>query len=346
MGVFDRLASEYEQIVFGHDAAAGLRTIIAVYSTARGPALGGTRMWPYPTEDDALADALRLGKAMAYKAACADLPLGGGKAVIIGDPRRDKDDGLLSAYARQVDRLGGRYITTADVGTNVADLDTIARTTKYVTGTSHGSGDPSPVTAHGVWHGMRAVAEEAFGEATLAGRHVVVQGVGKVGSGVARMLRQEGAHVTIADVDTDAAGALAKEIDADTIEASEALHTPCDILSPCALGPVVTMDTVGSFKCKAIAGAANNQLEQPALARTLAEAGIVYAPDYVINAGGLINVEDELHGYDAARALAKAEAIAGTLREIFAIARDERITPAEAADRLAESRIHAAITAT
>jgi len=342
MGVFDRLASEYEQIVFGHDPDAGLKTIIAVYSTARGPALGGTRMWPYANEDDALADALRLGKAMAYKAACADLPLGGGKAVIVGDSRRDKTEQLLTAYARQVDRLGGTYITTADVGTTVADLDTIARTTRWVTGTSHGSGDPSPVTAHGVWHGMRAVAEEAFGESSLKGRHVVVQGVGKVGSGVARMLAEEGAHVTVADIDVDAARALAKEIEADAIDPSDALHATCDVLSPCALGPVVTQETLGAFRCKAIAGAANNQLEQPSLARALAEAGIVYAPDYVINAGGLINVEDELHGYDSARAHAKAEAIAGTLREIFEIARGEKLTPAEAADRLAESRIRAA----
>src|SRR5947207_13132066 len=161
MGVFDRLAAEYEQVVFGHDPACGLRTIIAIYSTARGPALGGTRMWAYPNEDEALADALRLGKAMAYKAACADLALGGGKAVIIGDARKDKTADLMRAYGRQVERLGGRYITTADVGTNVNDLDVISETTRYVTGTSGGSADPSPVTAHGVWHGLRPVAESA-----------------------------------------------------------------------------------------------------------------------------------------------------------------------------------------
>ena len=342
MGVFDRLASEYEQIVFGHDPASGLRTIIAVYSTVRGPALGGTRMWAYATEDDALADALRLGKAMAYKAACADLPLGGGKAVIIGDARRDKTDALLRAYGRQVERLGGTYITTADVGTTVKDLDVISETTRFVTGTSHGSGDPSPVTAHGVWHGMRAVAEVAFGEPTLEGRHVVVQGVGKVGSGVARKLKAEGARVTVADIDPDAAGALAAEIGADVVRASEALGVPCDVLSPCALGPVVTQKTLHSFKCGAIAGAANNQLEHPSLARALADAGILYAPDYVINAGGLINVADELHGYDAARAHRKAEAIADTLREIFRSAAAENLTPAEAADKMAESRIRAA----
>jgi len=342
MAVFDRLGSEYEQIVFGHDPDAGLRMIIAVYSTARGPALGGTRMWAYPNEDEALADALRLGKAMAYKAACADLPLGGGKAVIIGDARRDKTDALMRAYGRQVERLGGRYITTADVGTTVKDLDVIAETTRYVTGTSGGSGDPSPVTAHGVWHGLRAVAESAFGDSGLTGRHVVVQGVGKVGSGVARMLKQEGARLTVADIDAETARALADEIGADVVGASEVLEVPCDVLCPCALGPVVTDKTIGSFKCAAIAGAANNQLEQPTLARALAEDGILYAPDYVINAGGLINVEDELHGYNAARARRKAESIADTLREIFRSAESEGVTPSEAADRLAESRIVAA----
>jgi len=344
MGVFDRLASEYEQIVFGHDPATGLRMIIAVYSTARGPALGGTRMWAYETEEHALADALRLGKAMAYKAACANLPLGGGKAVIIGDARRDKTDALLRAYGRQVERLGGTYITTADVGTTVKDLDVISETTRFVTGTSHGSGDPSPVTAHGVWHGMRAVAEAAFGEPSLEGRHVLVQGVGKVGSGVARKLRTEGARVTVADIDTEAARALATEIGADIVAPSEAFEVPCDVLSPCALGPIVTKKTLGLFKCAAIAGAANNQLEQPSMARALADAGILYAPDYVINAGGLINVEDELHGYDSVRAHRKAEAIADTLREIFAAAEAEGITPAEAADQLAESRIRARIS--
>ena len=299
-------------------------------------------MWAYPNEDEALADALRLGKAMAYKAACADLPLGGGKAVIIGDARRDKTDALMRAYGRQVERLGGRYITTADVGTTVKDLDVISETTHFVTGTSHGSGDPSPVTAHGVWHGMRAVAEAAFGEPSLEGRHVVVQGVGKVGSVVARKLKAEGARVTLADIDADAARDLAAEIGADIVGPSEALGLRCDVLSPCALGPVVTQKTLASFKCGAIAGAANNQLEHPSLARALADAGILYAPDYVINAGGLINVEDELHGYDSRRAHRKAEAIADTLREIFRSASAEGATPAEAADRLAESRIRAA----
>jgi leucine dehydrogenase len=342
MPVFERLGGEYEQVVFGHDPRAGLRTIISIYSTARGPALGGTRMWPYPTEEDALADALRLGKAMAYKAAAADLALGGGKGVVIGDARTDKTPDLLRAYGRQVDRLGGSYVTTADVGTTVEDLDVIGEVTRFVTGTSGGSGDPSPVTAHGVWHGMRAVAERAFGEPSLRGRHVVVQGTGKVGGGLARLLAAEGARLTLSDARADVASALAAELGADVVAAGAALFVECDILAPCALGPVVTDATAGGFRCRAIAGAANNQLATPAHARALAAAGILYAPDYVINAGGLINVEDELHGYVRARALAKAEAIADTLREVFAIAEAERITPSEAADRLAGDRIRSA----
>lgn len=341
MGVFGLLGGEYEQISFGHDPSCGLRSIIAVYSTARGPALGGTRMWQYSSEEDALADALRLAKAMAYKAAAANLDLGGGKAVVMGGSE-DKTPELLRAHGRHVERLGGSYITTADAGTTVADLDVIAETTRHITGTSRGSGDPSPVTAHGVWHGLRAVAEEAFGEPSLAGRHVVVQGVGKVGGALARMLAEEGARVTVADVREEHAKELAGELGAEVADPAEAASMPCDLLAPCALGPVVTDETLGRFRCRAIAGAANNQLATPEHGRALAAAGILYAPDYVINAGGLINVEDELHGYDAARARRRAEGIADTLREVFAVAKADGLTPSEAADRLAEERIRAA----
>lgn len=341
MSVFGLLGDEYEQISFGHDPSCGLRSIIAVYSTARGPALGGTRMWQYASEEAALTDALRLAKAMAYKAAAANLSLGGGKAVIMGAPEA-KTSALLRAHGRHVERLGGSYITTADVGTTVADLDVVAETTRHVTGTSRGSGDPSPVTAHGVWHGLRAVAEEAFGEPSLTGRRVVVQGIGKVGGALARMLAEEGARVTVADVRQSEAEELAGEIDAEVADAANALSAPCDVLVPCALGPVVTDETLGRFRCRAIAGAANNQLATPGHGRALAAAGILYAPDYVINAGGLINVEDELHGYDAARARGRAEGIAGTLREVFAMAKAEGLPPSEAADRLAEERIRAA----
>lgn len=341
MGVFASLADDYEQVVFAHDPPSGLRTIVAIYSTRLGPALGGTRIWPFPSEEAALRDVLRLAKAMAYKAACAGLALGGGKAVVIADPRRDKTPALLAAYGRVVDRCGGAYVTTADVGSTMADMDVIARSTRHVTGTSAGSGDPSTVTAYGVWHGLRAVAEQCFGEPSLAGRSVVVQGVGKVGGGLARLLAEEGARLVLADIDAEAAATLARDLGAETVAASEALSVPCDLLAPCALGPVVTDATLGGFTCRAIAGAANNQLELPAHGRALADAGILYAPDYVINAGGLINVEDELHGYDAVRARAKAASIANTLREVFARAKAEGVPTSDAADRMAEERIRA-----
>ncbi|MCA1830838.1 MAG: Glu/Leu/Phe/Val dehydrogenase dimerization domain-containing protein [Actinomycetota bacterium] len=342
MTTFEKLGTGYESVLFGHAPDVGLRTIIAVYSTARGPAIGGTRIWPFTSEDDALVDVLRLAKAMAYKAAAAGLQLGGGKAVIIADPATDKTPALLRAYAEQVNRLGGAYITTADVGSTVADLDEIAKTTRFVTGTSAGSGDPSPNTAFGVWSGMRAVAERTFGTPSLEGRHVVVQGVGKVGAGLARLLAREGARVTVSDVRRDEAEALGKEIGADVVEPEKAFATACDVLAPCALGPVVTDETLPSLDCRAIAGAANNQLLTPVHGRALHDAGIVYAPDYVINAGGLINVEDELHGYNPERARAKAGAIADTLREVFDVAGQQGIPPAEAADHIAEQRIAAA----
>ncbi|MFA5890359.1 MAG: Glu/Leu/Phe/Val dehydrogenase dimerization domain-containing protein [Actinomycetota bacterium] len=339
MGVFDRLGSEYEQIVFAHEPTAGLRAIFAIHSTRLGPALGGTRIWPYTSEDAALTDVLRLSKAMAYKAAAAGLALGGGKAVIIGDPARDKTPDLLQAYGRHVERLGGKYLTTADAGTTVADLDLIATTTRYVTGTSHGSGDPSPMTAHGVLHGLAAVAQELWGDPSLEKRHVLIQGVGKVGGALARALAGTGARLSICDINREHAKALAEEIGARAVEADSAIAAECDILAPCALGPVVTDNTLGTLRCRAVAGAANNQLATPEHGRALAAAGILYAPDYVINAGGLINVEDELHGYDEARARAKTEAIAITLRDVFERARAAGITPGEAADRLAEARI-------
>jgi glutamate dehydrogenase/leucine dehydrogenase len=342
MGIFELIAGEYETVSYAHDASSGLRCIIAVYSTALGPALGGTRFYPFSSEEAALRDVLRLSKAMAYKASAAGLDLGGGKAVVIGDPRSDKTPELLRAYGRAVERLGGAYVTTADGGTTSADMDVIAEATRFVTGTTSGSGDPSRVTAYGVWHGMKAVAEELWGDPSLAGRHVAVQGIGKVGSGVVRHLVEDGAQLTIADVDATAAAALAAETGADVVAAEEILAVPCDILAPCALGAVVNDASLPALKTRAIAGAANNQLERPEHGEALTEAGILYAPDYVINAGGLINVEDELHGYDEQRALGKAAAIAGRLHAVFARARSEGISTAAAADRIAGDRIRAA----
>jgi glutamate dehydrogenase/leucine dehydrogenase len=342
MEVFSALGDDYEQIVFGHDASVGLRTIVAVYSTALGPALGGTRFWPFPSEDAALQDVLRLSKAMAYKASAAGLNLGGGKAVVIGDSRADKTPALLRAYARVVDRMAGTYITTADVGTTSADMDVICEVTQHVTGTTHGSGDPSAVTAYGVLHGMHAVAAETWGDPSLKGKRIAIQGVGKVGSALARHLADEGAVLAVADADRRTADETAAEVHADAIEPSAIVAAECDILAPCALGPVVTTETFPTLRCRAIAGAANNQLERPALGDALVGAGIVYAPDYVINAGGLINVEDELHGYDAQRAHASAAAIGDRLTNVFARAREEGVSPSAAADRIAEERIRAA----
>ncbi|MGH2829200.1 MAG: Glu/Leu/Phe/Val family dehydrogenase [Actinomycetota bacterium] len=341
-GVLESLGSEYEQIVFAHEPDSGLRTIVAIHSTALGPALGGTRFYPFASEEAALADVLRLSKAMSYKNACAGLDCGGGKAVVIGDPRTDKTPDLLRAYGRVVDRLNGAYLTTADVGTNANDMVFVAESTRFVTGTPSGAGDPSPNTAYGVWSGMRAVAERAFGEATMAGRHVVVQGVGKVGGGVARLLAEEGARLTLSDVDAEAVSTLAKELEAGVVAPNEALSTECDVLAPCALGPVVTDATLGAFRCRAIAGAANNQLDRPDHGAALHAAGILYAPDYVLNAGGVINVAGEVMGFDAAEARERAAAIASTLRRVFERSEAERVTPAVAADRLAEERIFSA----
>ncbi|MGH2784432.1 MAG: Leu/Phe/Val dehydrogenase [Actinomycetota bacterium] len=341
MDVFELLAGEYETVSYAHDPESGLRCIIAIYSTALGPALGGTRFYPFPSEEAALHDVLRLARAMAFKASAAGLDLGGGKAVVMGDPRTDKTPELLKAYGRAVERLGGAYVTTADVGTTSADMDVIATTTRFVTGTSSRSGDPSRVTAYGVWHGMKAVAEELWGDPSLAGKHVAVQGLGKVGSGVVRHLASEGAQLTIADVDADRVRDLAKEVAAEVVAADEILGVPCEILAPCALGAVVNDATLPVLKTRAIAGAANNQLERPEHGDALTEVGILYAPDYVINAGGLINVEDELHGYDERRALAKAAAIGERLRNVFARSRADGISTAAAADRIAGDRIRA-----
>jgi glutamate dehydrogenase/leucine dehydrogenase len=339
MQVFESFGEEYEQIVFAHDPASGLRTIIAIYSTALGPALGGTRFWPFASEEEAFRDALRLAKAMAYKASAAGLDLGGGKGVVIGDPRTDKTPELLRAYGRAVDRCGGAYVTTADVGTNSADLAIVAEATRHVTGTPGASGDPSPVTGLGVFSGIEAVAEDLWGSPSLDGRHVVVQGIGKVGSSLVRLLVSAGARLTISDLDAEAAVALARETGAALVSPTDALTVACDILAPCALGPVVTDTTLKSLETRAICGAANNQLERPDHAQALADAGILYAPDYIVNAGGLISVAGEVMGYDHDEALRRASSIGGTLKRVLERARADGVTTAAAADAIATERI-------
>ena len=343
MSVFEHINGDgYEQIVYCSDDHSGLRAIIAIHSTALGPALGGTRFYPYPNEEQALVDVLRLAKGMTYKAAAAGLDLGGGKAVIIGDPRRIKSEELLRAYGRFVETLGGRYITAEDVGTALEDMDTVRRESRWVTGCSHtygGSGDPSPVTAYGVLQGMKACALEVFGDSTLKGRSVALQGVGKVGYALCGYLVEEGADVTIADIDVDNLGKAVADFGVRTT-ALDTIHTlETDIFAPCALGGVINDDTVSELRCKIIAGAANNQLAREEHGDKLRDLGILYAPDFVINAGGLINVEDELRGYDRERAMTRVKSIYKALQLIFTMARERNISTARAAMEYAEDRI-------
>ena len=333
-----------EQVAFAADDETGLRAFVAIYSTVLGPGMGGTRFYPFTSERDALVDVLRLAKGMAYKHAVCGNDLGGGKAVIIGDPRTTRTEALITAYARLVDRLGGRYLTAEDVGTTHADMDLIRTVTPYVTGTSEslgGSGDPSPATAWGVYHALLAVAQQLWGDASLAGRHVAIAGVGKVGGALARHLAAAGCQLTIADVRDDAAAALAHELGA-TIVAPDRVHAvECDVLSPCALGATLNENTIPELRCAAVCGCANNQLATDDDGDRLAAQGILYAPDYVTNAGGVINIADELRsdGYDHDRAYAAVTTIRDTLRRVFDRADADGMTTAHAADRLAEERL-------
>ena len=345
MDVFDRIGEdEHEQVVYCHDRSAGLRAIIAVHSTRLGPGLGGTRFHPYGSEGAALNDVLRLARAMTYKAAAAGLDLGGAKAVILGDPATDRSEALLRAYGRFVDSLGGRYLTAEDVGTTQADMDLIRRETRFVTGISRelgGSGDPSDATAVGVLWGMRAVARHLWGDTSLAGRHVVVSGVGKVGGRLVELLVEADARVTVADVDPAAVARAVDRFGTAVVPPEDAHRTPCDVLSPCALGGVLDTTTIPELRCAAVVGSANNQLSDLGAAKLLSEAGVLYATDYVVNAGGLINIAEELApgGYRPARAEAAVRRVFDTTAEVIAIAASEDVTTAEAAEQLAERRI-------
>jgi valine dehydrogenase (NAD+) len=342
VSVFEHAAS-HEQVVFWNDPATGLRAIIAIYSTALGPALGGTRFYPYASEADALADVLNLSRAMAYKAACSGLDLGGGKAVIIGDPTRDKTEALLRSYGRFVQAVGGRYYTACDVGTYVEDMDVVARECSYVTGRSPaygGAGDSSILTAFGVFQGMRAAAEVAWGSPSLEGRRVGVAGVGKVGRHLVGHLLEAGATIVVSDV----AAAAVERVRAghpgiDVVTPEQLVGEPMDIYAPCALGSALSDATVPALRARIVCGAANNQLEHPGIEKALEERGILYAPDYVVNAGGLIQVADEIGGYSEPRARAKAGEIYETTKRIFALAAAEGLPPSVAADRLAERRM-------
>ena len=321
----------HEQVVFCQDPQTGLRAIIAIYSTALGPALGGTRFFPYPTEDAALADVLNLSRAMAYKNALADLDLGGGKAVIIGDPAKHKSEALLRAYGRFIESLGGRYITACDIGTFSDDMDVVARESRHVSGRTllnGGGGDSSILTAIGVFQGMRAAAEHTWGSDSLEGRLV-------------GHLVDAGAKIVICDVSSDAVRRVqAAHPGVEAVAGrAELLARPLDIYSPNAMGGALNDETVAALSARIVCGGANNQLAHAGLEKILADRGILYAPDYLVNAGGVIQVADELHGFNFDRAKARATGIFSTTRTILASARDEGVPPAVAADRLAERRM-------
>ncbi|NES14420.1 MULTISPECIES: Glu/Leu/Phe/Val dehydrogenase [Micromonospora] len=348
MGVFasteDPGTTGHEQVVFCQDKQSGLKAIIGIYSTALGPALGGTRFYPYASEEEALADVLDLSRGMAYKNALAGLDLGGGKAVIWGDPEQIKSEPLLRAYGRFVESLAGRYYTACDVGTYVADMDVIARETRYVTGRSvehGGAGDSSILTAWGVFQGMRAAAEHVWGAPTLSGRRVGVAGLGKVGKYLTAHLLEDGAEVVATDVNPKALEWVrATHPQVELVDDTAALvASDIDVYAPCALGGALNDDTVPVLRAKVVAGAANNQLAHPGIEKVLADRGILYAPDYVVNAGGVIQVADEIEGFNFERAKLRATRIYNTTREILRLADDEGVPPAVAADRLAERRM-------
>ena len=337
---------DHEQVAFFSDTGSGLRAIIAVHNTNLGPALGGVRMWPYGSEAEALADVLRLSRGMTYKSALAGLRLGGGKAVIIGDPRTGKSDPRLRAMGRCVERMGGRYIAAEDSGTTVADMKKLAKETRHVVGvadkvSSDGadrSGDPSPTTARGVFLGLRAAVRHRLQRNDLDGIRVAVQGVGSVGTGLARMLSDSGATLTVSDVDEDAVERAVEAFGASAVPVDDIYRAPVDVFAPCGLGGTINDATIDQLQARVVAGAANNQLAEARHGRALMERGILYAPDYVINAGGVIDVAFELEGRDGAELYPKVDAIAGVLSEIFARAEVESRPTSAVADDLARER--------
>jgi leucine dehydrogenase len=335
----------FEQVAYGHDARTGLRAIVALHSTVLGPGLGGTRFYPFPDEAAALVDVCRLAKGMTYKHAAAGTDQGGGKAVIIGDPAALRSDDLIRAYAQFIDGLAGRYVTAEDVGTTQADMDLIRTITPHVSGISEhlgGSGDPSPATALGVLWAIKAVAERLWHTTSLEGRHVCINGVGKVGGALADHLHAEGARLTVADVRSAAVAAVVERTGAAEVTPAGAHAVACDVYSPCALGGALSTATIPELQAAAVVGCANNQLATPQDAQRIDRSGVLYAPDYVVNAGGVINIAQEKGGYDRARAEERIKGIHETVHRVLDLAAEEGITTAAAADLLAERRIDAA----
>ncbi len=344
MEVFESMESRgHEQVVFSNDPITGLKAIIAIHDTTLGPALGGCRMWNYKKESDALKDVLRLSKGMTYKAAVAGLDLGGGKSVIIGDSKTMKNEYLFRSFGRFVQGLGGRYITAEDVGTSVSDMEWVRRETKYVTGISRalgGSGDPSPVTALGTFTGMKACVNKVFGSDSLKDRKIAIQGIGHVGTYLVELLHKAGAKLYISDIDEEKLKPVAKKYRCKVVNNDKIYELDVDIFAPCAMGGIINDETIPKLKCAIIAGAANNQLEKEKKhGKDLLDLGILYAPDYVINAGGLINVYNELQGYNRERALTQAEDIYQILTEVLNFAEREGVPTPIASNRYAEERI-------
>lgn len=338
--------ADHEQIVYCHDKGTGLKAIIAIHNTTLGPALGGTRMWNYRTEQEALNDVLRLSRGMTYKAAISGLKLGGGKAVIFGDSKLDKTPEMFVKYGEFVESLNGKYITAEDVGTSTGDMVNIHKATKHVTGLPEsmgGGGDPSPVTAYGVFMGMKAAAKQRFGSDNLSGKKIAIQGVGNVGENLVRLVSEQGAKVYITDINQEHLKAIAAKYNAEVVSLDGIYDVDMDIYAPCALGATLNTENIARLKCAVVSGAANNQLADENIhGPMLAQKGILYAPDFLINAGGLINVYSELHGYDRKTALQHTENIYGTTLEIFKKAADENITTISAAKKIAEERIESA----
>ncbi len=344
MTIFGEIESrDHEQIVFCSDKKSHLRAIVAIHNTALGPALGGARMWTYATDEDALGDALRLSRGMTYKAAVAGLNLGGGKAVIIGDPNKDKTEALFRTYGRFVEGLAGRYITAEDVGTSVQDMEWVRMETKYVTGIDRalgGGGDPAPVTAFGVYHGIKACVKQLTGSDSLEGKKIAVQGAGHVASHLCDHLAKEGAKIILTDLYESKARAVIERTKARYVQPDTIYDADADIFCPCALGGILNDKTIPRLKVAIVAGGANNQLEDEKRdGAMLTKRGIMYAPDYAINAGGLMSVASELEGHAHERAMKQAEGIFETISKIFTLATAQKILTFEASNRLAEERI-------
>lgn len=343
MNIFDEMEKYgHEELVFWYDKTTGLKAIVGIHDTTLGPALGGCRMWPYQSEDEALTDVLRLSRGMTYKNAAMGLDLGGGKSVIWGDSRTDKSEALLRAFGRLIQSLQGRYITAEDVGMTATDMAMVARETRFVGGLKETSGDPSPATALGVLEGMKAAATLVYGSPSLSGKHVAIQGMGHVGLLLAQLLRDENARLTVTDIHPEDVRAAAEALGASWVEPEQIYGIDADIFAPCALGAVLNDDTIPQLKVRIVAGSANNQLKDPTHGLELMKRQIVYVPDYVINGGGVVNVADEFHpdGYHQDRAYSRVRLIGQQVGEILRRAQREQIPTQDAADQLAENRIH------